>query len=74
MSQFGIDQWTKLYKKKEVYEKLWFSFDDRWYHYDNPNIEINTLDELKELQDKVGDELIIDFRNMNIEIYNSYRE
>jgi hypothetical protein len=74
MSAFWTKEGTTLYKKKELYEKLWFSFDDRWWVEVTPRIEINTIDELKELQDNVDDELIIDFNNMNIEIYNAYRE
>lgn len=75
MSAFSIKEWTMLHKKIDAYESLGFSFSDNWYA--NPNIikiNIDTLEDLENLQRVVWDELIIDFVNMSIEIYNSYRE
>lgn len=37
-------------------------------------VEISTLEELKELQIKGNDKLIIDFLGETIEIYDDYRE
>lgn len=37
-------------------------------------IKISSLEELKELQDKHWHQLIINFNDMTIEIYNGYRE
>ena len=75
MSAFRIKEWTMLHKKIDAYESLWFSFCDNWYA-DPKTIKINidTLEDLENLQRVVWDELIVDFVNMSIEIYNSYRE
>lgn len=43
-------------------------------HYDNVEVEILTIEDLKALATKHGQSLIIDFDTMSIEIYNDYRE
>ncbi len=55
----------------EKLTELGFSFDESWIEEDI-EIEINTLEELIELSEKVGFELIVD--KNSIEIYNGWRE
>ena len=40
----------------------------------NYEIEINSLEDLKNLEEAFGEKLIISMRFMSIEIYDSYRE
>lgn len=75
MSAFSVKEWTLLSKKIDAYESLWFSFCDKWFlNSRSVKINIDTLEDLENLQRVVWDELIVDFVNMSIEIYNSYRE
>ena len=63
----------------EILKDLGFTFSENKVLHDfltveeNPHIEINTLEELMELKDKVENELVITGDN-KIEIYNDYRE
>jgi len=64
------------YSSKEKLEKLGFIFKEvrgRWHKSDyEPEIEINTLEDLLEFQSEIGCELILD--SGSIEIYDDYRE
>jgi len=69
-------------KTVELYKRIGFTFDKEergffpttyWrMKVDSSEIEINTLEDLLELQSKVGCELIIS--GGSIEIYDDYRE
>lgn len=58
-----------------IFKLIETRFHEIFKPYDNDIIiEINTIDDLKDLYDKYSYELAIDFNRMVIEIINGYRE
>ena len=45
-----------------------------WWHDEDYNKEINSFDELKQLQIESGHSIIVNFERSSIEIYDTLRE
>ena len=70
-----IDELISKYPCLKEYDvKMADKVSDYGHHYNRIEIKVNTLEDLIELSKKVGHPLVIDSRDLNIEIYDSWRE